>query len=172
MAVKGGPHTRDLTGTQIVDYEERVDIPRLKRERLARLRAEMARADLAGVLLYDSLNIRYATGTRDSGVYGMRFFHRYALVPQQGKVILYGSITDNVASSEDLEVRSSIIWDYFPCGRNVEAAAKRWAADLAGAIKELGIAGGRLGLDRLDFVATEALRAQNTVTFADARVPV
>lgn len=165
------PHEQDLLGQQIVDFEPRVDVARLKRERLARLREAMAAADLGGVLLYDPLNIRYATGTRDSGVYGLRFYHRYALVPRRGNIILFGDVTDNVAADETMEVRSAITFDFFPCGRNVEAAARRWATDLKGAIDELGLAGERIGVDRLDFTAFEALRARHP-QLADARIPI
>jgi hypothetical protein len=73
---------RELVGRQIVDYEARVDVARLKRERLARLQAEMAKADLGAVLLYDPINIRYATGTLDSSAgFGVRFYYRYAQIP-------------------------------------------------------------------------------------------
>ena len=39
---------RDLLGQEIVDFDERVDVKRLKKERLARLQGEMAKADLGG----------------------------------------------------------------------------------------------------------------------------
>src|SRR5262245_4101475 len=85
----GGASGRGLVGREIVDYEPRVDIGRLRRERLARLQAELARADLGGALLYDPINIRYATGTRDSSTgFGLRYYYRYALVPREGRVVL------------------------------------------------------------------------------------
>ena len=46
-------HELDLLGQANVDFEERVNIPRLKKERLARLQAEMAKADLGGMLFFD-----------------------------------------------------------------------------------------------------------------------
>jgi Xaa-Pro dipeptidase len=167
-----GVHHLALVGQQSVDYEARVDIARLKRERLARLRVEMDRADLGAVLLYDPTNIRYATGTRDaSSGFGFRFYHRYALVPRTGHVILFGSFNDALAGGSTTEVREALTWDFFPCGRNVEAAARRWAADLRATSDGLGLGRERLGVDRLDFTAFEALRAQQ-VPLADGRVPL
>jgi Xaa-Pro aminopeptidase len=53
----------------------------------------------------------------------------------------------------------------------VEAAARRWADELGAAIDERGLARERLGVDRLDFVGFEALRARHA-RLADGRVPI
>jgi Xaa-Pro aminopeptidase len=172
MADNMAVHRRDLVGREIVDYEPRTDIGRLKRERLGRLQAEMGRAELGALLLYDPLNIRYATGLRDSSTgYGMRFYYRYALVPRQGKPLLFGGLADTVAADATVEVRPGRSWDYFTAGRHVEEAVGQWATELAAVIRELGLARERIGIDRLDYLGFEALRAQE-VRLADARVPV
>jgi Xaa-Pro dipeptidase len=161
---------RDLVGQQIVDYEPRVDVARLKRERLARLQAEIGKAGLGGVLLYDPVNIRYATGLRDSSTgYGMRHYYRYAIVPRQGRVLLFGGLED--AGDPLIDGRPGRSWDYFPCGRNVEEAARRWAAELGAALQELGLAHERIGIDRLDYQGFEALLTRR-VRLADARLPI
>lgn len=167
-----GVHQQDLVGQQSVDYEARVDIARLKRERLARLQAELGKADLGAALLYDPINIRYATGLRDSCAgYGLRFYYRYALVPREGRVVLFRGLGDSLGGNATLDFREARTWDFFPCGRHVEEAARRWAAELRAALAELGVARERLGIDRLDFVGFEALRAEQ-VRLADARVPI
>ncbi len=162
---------RDLVGQDIVDYEARVDVTRLKRERLARLQAEMARAGLGALLLYDPVNIRYATGTRDCGVFSHRFYQRYALIGREGQPILFGGVTDQVVCGGDVEVREALVWDYFPCGRNVEPAARRWAQDLVQALEKLGTRRDPLGVDRLDVIGYQAL-ARERVDLVDGRVPV
>ena len=48
-------------GTTGVDWENRLDIDRLRRERLARLKAELERSDLGALLTFDFHNIRYMT---------------------------------------------------------------------------------------------------------------
>src|SRR5207247_1279030 len=50
-------------GTMGVDWEERVSFDRLRRERLARLTAELARSELGALLCFDMYNIRYVTST-------------------------------------------------------------------------------------------------------------
>ena len=154
----GGGSGQDLVGGAIVDYETRVDVARLKRERLARLRREMRVADLAAVLLYDPVNIRYATGSRDgSAGFGLRFYHRYALVPHDGRVILFGSLPELAGEETGIEVRTARTWDFFPCGSHVEEAALRWAAEVTAVLDEWGVRGERVGIDRLDFVGFDAL---------------
>src|SRR5438874_7618395 len=46
-----------------VDWEQRVDYPRLRKERLERARAALNDSDLGALLLFDPNNIRYVTST-------------------------------------------------------------------------------------------------------------
>jgi Xaa-Pro dipeptidase len=46
-----------------VDWEQRIDFPRLRKERLERARAALAESDLGALLLFDPNNIRYVTST-------------------------------------------------------------------------------------------------------------
>jgi Xaa-Pro aminopeptidase len=131
----------------------------------------MARAGLGALLLYDPVNIRYATGTRDCGVFSHRFYQRYVLIGREGRPILFGGVTDQVVCGDDVEVREALVWDYFPCGRNLEPAAQRWARDLMQALEKLGARGEPLGVDRLDVIGYQAL-AKVHVDFVDGRVPV
>lgn len=162
-------HRRDVVGQKAVDFEDRLDVSRLKRERLARLRAQIVQADLGGLLLYDPLNIIYATGLDRAGVFWLRMCYRYALVPRVGTPILFGG--RYFATDGSVEARRGLGWEFFGYGRNVQEGARRWAADLAGVMRERGMAGERLGIDRLDFVGFEALRGEG-IALADARVPV
>jgi Xaa-Pro aminopeptidase len=49
--------------TRAVDWEQRIDFPKLREERLARAKAALERSDLGAVLLFDPNNIRYVTST-------------------------------------------------------------------------------------------------------------
>jgi Xaa-Pro aminopeptidase len=49
--------------TMAVDWEQRVDFPRLRSERLARAVEALAESDLGALLLFDPNNIRYVTST-------------------------------------------------------------------------------------------------------------
>ena len=158
---------RYLLGQQTVDFESRVDVPRLKKERLARLQKQMAEANLGGMLLFDPVNMRYATGHRASGVAAMRMFMGYSVVPAEGEPVVVSATTDDGSYAVD----KGTMWDFFPCGRNVEEAARKWGADVKGLMTQMGFSGQRLGVDKLDFYSMESLRVQE-IEVADARVPL
>ena len=84
-------HQKDLVGTQVVDFEARVDVGRLRQDRLHRLQTEMAAADIEAVLLFDPVNIRYAIGTRMNETFALRFKGTHALIPQEGRPVFFDS---------------------------------------------------------------------------------
>ena len=75
-------------GSNDVDWETRVDMPRLREERLAKLQAELERSDLGALLTFDFHNIRYMTGTH-IGTWAMDKLIRFALLPRGGKPIVW-----------------------------------------------------------------------------------
>ena len=68
-------------GLMGVDYEERVDFDRLRRERLARIKGLLAGSELGALLCFDFNNIRYVTSTT-IGTWGIDKLARFALLPQ------------------------------------------------------------------------------------------
>ena len=170
-------HELDLLGQANVDFEERVNIPRLKKERLQRLQAEMAKADLGGMLFFDPVLIRYATGRRSLGIYAMRGMFHYVIVPREGEPYIPEDHYDDSPlegqggfAESDRRRKKGSVWEFLPCGRNVPEAARMWGETVREQLIELGIYGERLGIDRLDYYGIEALKAQN-ITIADGRVP-
>ena len=171
-------HEMDLLGQAVVDFEERVNIPRLKKERLERLQRQIAKDDLGGLLLFDPLNIRYATGRRSSGAFAMRYFWTYVLVPREGAPYVPEEHYDGTPiegqggfAEADWRRKKGSFWDFFTNGRNVEEGARLWGQGIRDQMNQLGIAGERLGVDRLDFYSLESLRAQE-ISIADGRVPM
>ena len=160
-------HDKDLLGQHGVDFEDRVDMSRLKAERLARLRAQMADADLGAMLLFDSVNIRYATGHRFSGAAAMRMFMQYAIVPATGAPVVINTLPDDGCNA----LEKGTFWDFFPCGHYVEEAASLWGERIKDLMRQAGVAGERLGVDKLDFYSMQSLQAQ-AIEIADARVPL
>src|SRR3979409_1029314 len=75
-------------GRMGVDWEERVNFDRLRRERLARASAELAKSELGAVLCFDMNNIRYLTATQ-IGTWGYDKLIRFALLPQGDLPILW-----------------------------------------------------------------------------------
>ena len=170
-------HQMDLLGQGIVDFEERVNIPRLKKERLERLQREMAKADLGGILLFDPMLIRYATGRRCLGLYAMRGLYHYVIVPQEGAPYFPEEHYDDTPledqggwTESDQRRKRGSVWEFLVCGGKVEEAARLWGQTVRDQMNELGIARERLGIDRLDYYGIESLKAQE-ITIADGRVP-
>src|SRR6195256_1648704 len=75
-------------GRMGVDWEERVNFDRLRKERLARASAELAGSELGAVLCFDMNNIRYLTATQ-IGTWGYDKLIRFALLPQGDLPILW-----------------------------------------------------------------------------------
>src|SRR5207245_8366760 len=75
-------------GTMQVDWEQRADMDRLRRERLARAKERLARSDLGALLLFDMANIRYVTATH-IGTWAMDKLIRFCLLPQDDEPIMW-----------------------------------------------------------------------------------
>jgi Xaa-Pro aminopeptidase len=71
-----------------VDWEQRVDFPRLRRERLERTRSALNASDLGAVLLFDQNNIRYVTSTH-IGEWARDKSARCVLLPRVGEPVLW-----------------------------------------------------------------------------------
>ncbi len=75
-------------GVSQVDWESRLSMPRLREQRLTRLKAELARSDLGAVLTFDFHNIRYMTATH-IGTWAMDKLIRFAVLPRGGDPVLW-----------------------------------------------------------------------------------
>src|SRR5215510_10894361 len=75
-------------GPNAVDWEQRVDLPRLREQRLDRLKEKLERSDLGALLTFDFANIRYLTSTH-IGTWAMDKLIRFALLPRGGEPILW-----------------------------------------------------------------------------------
>jgi len=75
-------------GPNAVDWEERVDLDRLRRQRLARLRETLERSELGALLTFDFNNIRYMTSTH-IGTWAIDKLIRFALLPRGGEPVVW-----------------------------------------------------------------------------------
>src|SRR4051812_37896199 len=71
-----------------VDWEERINLDRLRQERLARLKSTLEASDLGAVLAFDFANIRYMTATH-IGTWAMDKFIRFALLCRDAEPIVW-----------------------------------------------------------------------------------
>ena len=76
------------TGTNAVDWEERIPMDRLRSERLARLQAELKASECGAILSFDFANIRYMTSTH-IGTWAMDKLIRFSLLTRNSDPILW-----------------------------------------------------------------------------------
>lgn len=133
---------------------------RLELGRLARLRAEIVKADCAAGLFYDPTNIRYATGTSNMQVYALHNPCRYAFVPADGPVTLFEFKGCEHLSADCPavgEVRPAKAWYHFSAGPRVGEIAELWCGEIVELMGLHAARNMRLAVDRLDPLGTHLL---------------
>jgi Xaa-Pro aminopeptidase len=135
-----------------------VDLVALRAGRLARLQAAMAAHDVHACLLFNEPNMRYATGASAMPIYSMSTFVRCALVPAVGRPILFEHGNSMHRSSRVVDdVRPMHAWEFYD---DPASEAAIWAREVTEAMRELGVEGERLAVDRLGTPGFLALQSQ------------
>jgi Xaa-Pro dipeptidase len=139
------------------------DLATMRAYRLARVRAQLAARDYAGVVLTDPINIRYATDSANMQVWCLHNPARYAFVATDGPVIVF-DFHGCAHLSEHLElvdeVRPGRGWYFFKSGARVDEHAASWAAEIAELVRAHGGGNRRLAVDRADREGIAALEAR------------
>jgi Xaa-Pro dipeptidase len=147
-----------------VDWEQRVDFDRLRRDRFARVRAALERSELGALLLFDMNNVRYTTATH-IGNWARDKLFRCALVMRGAEPILWdiGSAARQHQAYAPWFPRSS--W---------QAGLSSWrgsipeyvgvergnAARVAGILRDHGLHDAPVGVDVAEIPVLRALEAQ------------
>jgi Xaa-Pro dipeptidase len=79
-------------GTMGVDFEERVNFERLRKERLQKAKEALKASNLGALVCYDFDNIRYITGTT-IGEWCRNKMNRYCILPKGGEPLLFDPAT-------------------------------------------------------------------------------
>ena len=145
-----------------------VDTKRMRLDRLERLQNELRKRDVGGILLYDPINIRYATDCRNMQIWTMHNSARYCLVPPHGKAVMFDFVNCGHLS-EGLETiaesRPGTLWYHHTAGSKRESLIETWADELADVIRAYG-GSNQIVVDRLDTDGRVALeRRQIGVSF-------
>jgi Xaa-Pro aminopeptidase len=75
-------------GLMGVDWEERVNLERLRQDRLNRIKAALKKSDMGALLCFDMNNVRYITATH-IGTWAMDKLVRFSLLPQDDDPIMW-----------------------------------------------------------------------------------
>ena len=140
------------------------DMPALREYRLARLQEQIIRNDCAGLLLFDPLNIRYATDATNMQLWTTHNPARACFVPPQGNVILWDFHNcEHLSQHLPLigEVRHGASFFYFETGDRTAAAADEFVAVILDLMARFGGKNKRLAVDRIEHVGYAALRAND-----------
>ena len=126
------------------------DMTKIREYRLKRVREKLAEFDCSGILLYDPLNIRYATDSTNMSLWTSHNAARYALVMTEGPVIIFEFDAHEFLSNHNpliTEVRHAVTYLYFTAGDKSKERAKIWASEIVDIVKEHGKGNKRLALD-------------------------
>jgi Xaa-Pro aminopeptidase len=151
-----------------VDWEQRVDFPRLRRERLERAQAALRSSELGALLLFDPNNIRYVTSTH-IGEWARDKNARYVLLPREGDPVLwdFGSAAKHHQlyapwlPEDSWRAGVTSMRGAMPRETGVpDALGRRIATEM----RERGLAGEPLGIDVTDMGTLEALHREHILT--------
>src|SRR5512145_1536590 len=73
----------------VSDHATHPDMTALRAWRLERTREQLRKRDYAACVLYDPINIRYATGSRNMSVWTLHNAARYCFIPTEGPIVLF-----------------------------------------------------------------------------------
>ena len=138
-------------------------VSKVRSYRHERLRQQVIAHDCAAILLYDPLNIRYATDCSDMQVWTMHNPARYAILCAQGPTISFEySSAMHLAQGLDKvdEVRPALSWFYFAAGSRIDEKVKLWAREVADVVRTNGGGNMRLAIDKMEPAGVDALRAE------------
>ncbi len=129
------------------------DLTAMRQYRLERIRAELRRRDYAGALLYDPINIRYATDSTNMQLWVAHNPTRHCFVATDGPVVLFDYFScEHLSDHSGVvdEVRPAVSFMYMYGGELSENRARRWAAGIADLVSEHGGDNRRIAVDHLN----------------------
>lgn len=137
-----------------------------RRYRLGRFRAEMERADVGALLLYDPINIRYAFDSSNMQVWTAHNPMRYALILANGPALMFEfagceHLNDGLPGID--EIRTAKVWMYMSHGDKAEVQLGDWADEIADLMRQHAGGNMRIACDKLDGAGAHALAARQVI---------
>ncbi len=137
-------------------------LPIMREYRLQRIREQLVARDLGGILLFDPLNIRYATDTTNMQLWTTHNPARACFVAASGHVVLWDFHgCDHLSAHLPLvsELRSGASFFYFETGDRTEEHARRFCAQVDELLRTHAGNNRRLAVDRIEVAGLRALDA-------------
>jgi Xaa-Pro aminopeptidase len=148
-------------GTMQVDWEQRADLDRLRRERLERAKAALAESELGALLCFDMANIRYLTATH-IGTWAIDKLVRFTLLPQAAEPIMwdFGSAARHHKLYNPWLGEERSRAGISTLRGSVKGRAEDVAAKIRVELEERGLLGEPLGVDVIELPVLHALQAE------------
>ena len=125
----------------------------VRQHRLARVRNELRRRDIAAAVLADPLNIRHAADSTNMQLWTAHNAARYCFVAADGPLVVFDyHQCEHLSAHNPLidEVRPATSWFYFSSGCELENHAKQWAAEIADLVRMHGGGNLRVACDKIN----------------------
>ncbi len=135
----------------------------LRQFRLDRLVGQLAASDYGGVLMFDPLNIRYATDTTNMQLWNTHNPFRACLVCADGYMVLWEYKNSPFLADHNplvREVRSGASMFYFSTGDRSDVAAKEFSGQVAEVMAAHAGSNTRLAVDKIMLHGARALEAR------------
>ncbi len=144
-------------GPFAVDWEDRVDFDRLRRDRIAAVTAALRATGLEALLLWKDENVRYLTSLRAQLIAGkMTSLNGVLLTRNAGPVLLCsGGEIDKASTGMSWLVAAHPI----PIMEQRELVDGFVKSTLTPLLAELGVDSGRIGVDQVNYSLVEAMAA-------------
>jgi len=162
IAFIGKPHEYDprrVYSTTGTDWQERVNFDRVRKERLARAKAEMIKCDLGALVLFVGENIRYITGVYQ-GNWKNNIFIRYVVLPREAEPFLFETAGSDLECAKidapwlHKRIRPAITWKWAEDAE--EMMVNRMAQSVYEVLKEHNVEKEKIGIDIMDIRAYQA----------------
>ncbi len=132
-------------GMMGVDWEERIDFERMRRERLQRAQNAVDKAEIDALLLFRLENVRYLSSLRTHMWPASSWMSASALLPHGHNAITF-SQDYNYAVEHMPWIQGHII--NFPTGAlEIESGVRKWSTIVKAQLAERGITPKRIGVD-------------------------
>ena len=149
------------------------NLPRMREQRLARLAKALRDRDYGGILLYDPLNVRFASDTTNMQLWASHNPFRACFVSADGYMIVWDFKNENLLTAFNplvRETRSGASFFYFTKGDKTDHYAKKFAGEIEELMRIHSPGNRRLAVDKIQIHGLRALEALGLEVFEGEEV--
>ncbi|MEH6525808.1 MAG: dimethylsulfonioproprionate lyase DddP [Sneathiella sp.] len=149
------------------------NLPRMREQRLARLAKALRDRDYGGILLYDPLNVRFASDTTNMQLWASHNPFRACFVSADGYMVIWDFKNEDLLTAFNplvKETRSGASFFYFTKGDKTEYYANKFAGEIDELMRAHAGGNRRLAVDKIQIQGLRALEAVGLEIFEGEEV--